>query len=137
MMKTNSSLPNIQSSRLSIGRLIGKHMVLCSTLALAVLMCANSLVAQPPAVDPPAAAPPASAATPPASNLPDVPNFDIDLGTEEFENFGEEDFQVEDKLSPAKETTVTVIKVAVGAAIVLLFAFIVMKLLKRKPAGTS
>ena len=134
MMKTNTTHPCHQPSRLSLGRLLLKHFMRCSTLALLVLMCANPLNAQPPAAEPPAAAPPAAAATPAAANLPDVPASDIDFGTEEFEDFGEEDFQVEEKLSPATETTVTVIKVAVGTAIVLLFVLIAMKLLKRKIA---
>ncbi|MEO8271292.1 MAG: hypothetical protein ABI557_16340 [Aureliella sp.] len=135
MMKTNTTPPNSLSRRLSLGSLFFKHFKLCSALALVVLVCADSLDAQPPAIDPPAAAPPTSAATPPDSSLSDVPNFDIDLGTEEFENFGEEDFQVEEKLSPAMESTVTYIKLAAVAAIVLLFAFIVMKWSKRKAIG--
>ncbi|MCA9182780.1 MAG: hypothetical protein KDA51_15070 [Planctomycetales bacterium] len=127
MMKPTTAHSSLRPDRVSLGRFLCKPLVLCSTLALIILLCFKSLDAQPPAANTPAA-------TPPESNLPDVPNFDIDLGTDEFENFGEEGFQVEEKLSPATETTVTVIKVAVGAAIVLLFGFIVMKLLRRKGA---
>lgn len=131
MMKPNTTQPSHHPYRLSFGRVVFNQFVLCSTLALVIPMCVNSLDAQPPDATPPASN------LPDSSNLPDVPNFDIDLGTEEFENFGEEDFQVEEKLSPSTETTVTVIKVAVGAAVVLLFGLMVMKLLRRKgPVGS-
>lgn len=152
MKKPITAHSNIQPERLSLGRIVCKRLLLCCTfqgsrrgasshilpasiLVLVCLLCVNPLQAQGPTVDPPTAAPPATTATPPASNLPDVPDFD--LGTEEFENFGEEDFQVEEKLSPAAETTVTTIKVVVVAVIVLLFGFIAMKFLRRKGAGKS
>ncbi|MEZ6075981.1 MAG: hypothetical protein R3C56_10000 [Pirellulaceae bacterium] len=109
-----------------------------SILVLVLMMCAKSLDAQPPAANTPADAPPASAATPPTPNLPNLPDVpDFDLEAEGLENFGEEGFQVEEQLSPAAETTVTAIKIAVGAAIVLLFGFIVMKLLRRKSSVRS
>lgn len=135
MMKTNAAQPSLQPNRLWLGRVVCKRLMQCSTLVLVLLICVKSLDAQAPAGDPPAAAPPTSATAPPDSSPLDVPDFDIDLGTEEFENFGEEGFQVEEKLSPATETTVTIIKVAVVAVIVLLFGFIVMQLLRRKGAG--
>lgn len=135
MMKPATEHSNFQADRLSLGRAVCKRLVHLCTLILVLLVCVNSLDAQGPDVDPPTAAPPATVTAPPASSLPDVPDFD--LGTEEFENFGEEDFQVEEKLSPAAETTVTAIKVAVVAVIVLLFGFIAMKFLGRKGAVKS
>ena len=114
---------------------------LSCSMALMLLVGSNSCLAQAPEVAPPVGDGPTATQPAPAegttSSPPVVPDFDIDLGTEEFENFGDEDFQVDDKLSPAKERTVTTIKIAVVVLIVLLIATVAIKLFKRKGPASS
>ena len=128
-------------SPLSMSQHMRLRFFLCCTMALMLLVGTNSCLAQAPEVAPPAGDGPTVSQPAPAegttSSPPVVPDFDIDLGTEEFENFGDENFQVDDKLSPAKERTVTTIKIAVVVLIVLLIATVAIKLFKRKSPASS
>lgn len=132
-------------SPLPMSQVMRLRFFLSCSMALMLLVGSNSCLAQAPEVAPPVADGPTATQPAPApapaegttSSPPVVPDFDIDLGTEEFENFGDEDFQVDDKLSPANERTVTTIKIAVVVLIVLLIATVAIKLFKRKgPAGS-
>ncbi len=114
------------------------HLVFAlSLIAFALSPEGAPLLAQPPSGEVPAAVDDGTTTTSPspansASN-PESVDFDIDLGTEEFENFGEEDFQVEEA-DYFRDTLLPVaIKVGIGAAVILLLAWVAMKLVKPKP----
>lgn len=120
----------------------------CVAVSLACAMCVttsalsptnSTLFAQPPSVESPQV--PTDGTTAAPSEVPSPLNdldFDIDLGTEEFENFGEEDFKVEEA-NYFRDTVVPIaIKVAIGAAVILLLAWVATKLAKPKqPPSTE
>ncbi len=80
---------------------------------------------------------PASSPTPGAlptagTTLPAEENFDIDLDTSEFEDFGEENFQVEEELSPTAEASISAIKIIAVVLGILFGIFLISKLLQSK-----
>ena len=118
--------------RLFSGAVASLVCALC-VATFAVSPTSAKLFAQPPSGEVSQAATDETTATPAAMpSLPGDLDFDIDLGTEEFENFGEEDFKVEEA-NYVRDTVVPMaIKVAIGAVVILLFAWVAMKLVKPK-----
>lgn len=118
---------------------VGASVVFLLCVMLSAASPANgALFTQAPNVDSPdRVADGASASLPPRPNLPSDVEFDIDLGTEEFENFGEEDFLVEEE-NYFRDTVVPIaIKVTIGAVVILLLAWVAMKLVKPQRPTSS
>ncbi len=61
-----------------------------------------------------------------ATELPGELDFNMDMA--EFEDFGEEDFVVEEKLDPKTETAITAVKIAVGVVVLLVVVWLVRRL---------
>lgn len=117
--------------RLSPG--VAVHLVLALCVMTSAVWPANAgLWAQAPNVEVPDAVPGTSTTPAAVPNLPSDVEFDIDLGTEEFDNFGEEGFQVEEE-NYFRDTVVPIaIKVAIGAVVILLLAWVAKKLTEPK-----
>lgn len=116
-------------SRMFPGAVVRLVLALC-VMTSAAWPANAELFAQTPNVEVPGSVPGTSTTSPAAPNLPSDVEFDIDLGTEEFENFGEEGFQVEEE-NYFRDTVLPIaIKVAIGAVVILLLAWVAKKLTK-------
>ncbi len=121
-------------------RVVLRLLCALSCMIVGLMPAVASVRAQPPSVESAQAVDEATKVPAPApansASNPESVDFDIDLGTEEFENFGEEDFQVEEA-DYLRDTVIPIaIKIAIAAAVVLLLAWVAMKLVKPKPPTT-
>lgn len=121
---------------LSLGAIRRIAFALCA-MTLALSPASTTLVAQPPSVET-SQETTTDGTTAPAPAAPSLPSdLDFDLGTDEFENFGEEGFQVEEE-NYFRDTVVPIaIRVAIAAVVILLLAWVAMKLVKPKPPTSA
>lgn len=119
----------------SLGALRSCAFVLCA-LTLALAPASTALLAQPPSVEMPQESSDGTTASAPA--VPSLPgDLDFDLGTDEFENFGEEGFQVEEANYFRDKVVPIAIRVTIAAVVILLLAWAAMKLRKSKPPTSA